>query len=154
MADAFTVTWQQDQQMINTAAQAKEIVPFAVSVDPIPAINTPYTHPIYSTSFNLAYIMIDGFFLGATIGTSAPQTNYYGLNFIHPVTPATTQLIIPMWAQLDRSIESSNASVSQLSNFYISGTSSSILVNYQMKSTPSISWRNALYCSGTLFIMS
>ena len=153
MADAFTVTWQQDQQMINTAAQAKEIVPFAVSVDPIPAINTPYTYPIYSGSFNLAYIMIVGFFLGATIGTSAPQTNCYGLNFIHPVTPTTTQLIIPMWAQLDRAIESSNASTSQASNFYISGSSSSILINYQMKSYGSSGWRNALYCSGTLIIM-
>ena len=154
MADAFTVTWQQDQQMINTAAQAKEIVPFAVSVDPIPAISTPYTYPIYSRSFNLAYIMIDGFFLGQTIATSAPQASCYGLNFIHPVTPATTQLIIPMWAALDDPINSSNSSVSQSCNFYISGKSSSILMNYQIKSNPPASWRNALYCSGTLFIMS
>ena len=153
MADAFTVTWPQDKQLADTAYQAQEIVPFVAQDDPIPSpLNTLQTKQVYSKSFNLAYIVIDGIYLSQLYNSSSlPAAQYFGLNLVHLITPSTMVCTIPFFIKLDQNIISFNG---MSTNFYVSATSSGIFLNYRYGNGAATNYRNVFYCQGTLFIMS
>ena len=153
MADAFTVTWTQDKQLVDTAYQAQEIVPFAAQDDPIPSpLNTLQTKQVYSKSFNLAYIVIDGVYLNQLYNSSSlPAAQYFGLNFVHLITPSTTACTIPLFINPNQNINSLN-DINM--NFYVSASSSGIFLNYRYSIGAGTGYRNVFYCNGTIFIMS
>ena len=150
MADGFTVTWQQDKQLVETAYQAQEIVPFVVQQDPI-SDTSEHEILLYSGSFNVAYITIDGCSLTTQISsTTLPYTNYYGRNLLQILTPTSTQVILQL-----TSTSGNFDSLNSANHFFVRCNGSSIKLVYKLYSTSTgVNYRWFVYCSGTIFIMS
>lgn len=150
MADAFTVTWPQDKQLIETAYQAQEIVPFSVQQDPI-TDTSEHEAMLYTGSFSVAYITINGCALAADPSTTTPPVaDYYGRNILQVLTPLSTEVLLQL-----TSSSGNYGSLNDTNHFFIRCGANSIKLVYKLYSTSTAGgYRWYMYCSGTLFIMS
>ena len=89
MAEAIYTTYPQDNTLVNTVFNAKQIVP--INISKLVNASQPLTEQLWLGAWSIAYIV-----LGCANVDMPSSTNYdrCGLNYLHLLTPLTTNMIL------------------------------------------------------------
>ena len=144
MAEAVTVTWPQDKQLVETAYQAKEIVYINLS-GTITSDISPRIDTLYSKPWSTAYLVIEN-----SLASNINEYKY-GLNYLHLLTPNTNSFTPTLF------ISSSDGYVPSLmadANTGMAATFECDATSIKLKYTNSTLYTLHIACRGYLLIMS